>query len=255
MYLSKSITIDDIKRPSGEIDVLIGVEYASLHPRMLQYSGHLVLYENIFGTCLGDTLKENTQLVISHTFVNHINGNPTLKQFFDSESLGVECIPKCGSCQCGMCAPGSKQYTLKEERELKLIESGQVFKGRFYQAKYPWIKDPQELPNNRSMAAALLFATEKRLLKNKAIAKLHDEQMKDMVNRGAARKLTKAELDKYAGPVHYIIHHEVLKAEHPTTPCRIIFNTSKNFHGHALNDYWAKGPDLIKNMLGIILTI
>ena len=160
------------------------------------------------------------------------NGNPTLKLFFDSESLGVEYIPKCGSCQCGMCAPGSKQYTLKEERELKLIESGLVFKGRFYQAKYPWIKDPQELPNNRSMAEALLFATEKRLLKNKAIAKLYDEQMKDMVNRGAARKLTKAELDKYAGPVHYIIHHEVLKAEHPTSPCQIVFNTSKNFHGH-----------------------
>ena len=71
-----------------------------------------------------------------------------------------------------------------------------------------------------------------------------------MVNRGAARKLTKAALDKYAGPVHYIIHHEVLEAEHPTTPCRIVFNT---FHGHALNDYWAKGPDLINNMLGIIL--
>ena len=74
MYLFKNITIDDIKRPSGEIDVLIGLEYASFHPRMLQYSGHLVLYENIFGTCLGgthDTLKENTQLVISHAFVNH----------------------------------------------------------------------------------------------------------------------------------------------------------------------------------------
>ena len=176
-YLFKNITIDDIKRPSGEIDVLVGLEYASFHPHMIKYSGHLILHENIFGTRLGgtyDILKENTQLVISHAFVNHINGNTTLKSFFDSKSLGVECLPKCGSFQCGVYAPGSKQYT-------QLIESGLVFKGRFFEAKYPWIKVAQELPINRRRAAALLSA--KQLLKNKVSAELYDGQMKDMHNR------------------------------------------------------------------------
>ena len=62
--------------------------------------------------------------------------------------MGVECNPICGSCECGTCAPGSKPFTLKEERELKLVERGLVFKGTFFEAKYPWIKDAKELTDN-----------------------------------------------------------------------------------------------------------
>ena len=55
------------------------------------------------------------------------------------------------------------------------------------------------------------------------------------------------------GPVHYISHHEVLKPESKSTPVRIIFNSSANYKGHVLNDYWAKGPDMINSLLGILL--
>ena len=103
------------------------------------------------------------------------------------------------------------------------------------------------------MAVALLIATEKQLGKDQSIARLYDEQMKNMIDRGAARKLTKIEIKQYTGPVHYITHHAVIKPDHPTTPCRIVFNTSKNYHGHILNEYWAIGPYLINNMLGILL--
>ena len=39
----------------------------------------------------------------------------------------------------------------------------------------------------------------------------------------------------------------------PPLPCRVVFNASKDFHGHILNDYWAKGPDLINNTIGVLL--
>ena len=45
----------------------------------------------------------------------------------------------------------------------------------------------------------------------------------------------------------------MIKPESARTPCRIVFNSSKNYHGHVLNDYWAKGPDLINNLLGVLL--
>jgi hypothetical protein len=38
--------------------------------------------------------------------------------------MGVECSPKCGSCKCRRCAIGGKDYTIQEEKELKLIEEG-----------------------------------------------------------------------------------------------------------------------------------
>ena len=74
-----------------------------------------------------------------------------------------------------------------------------------------------------------------------------------MHERDVARKLTEDEQKSYNGPVHYISHHEVLKPDSKSTPCRIVFNSSANFRGHVLNDYWAKGPDLLNNFLGILI--
>ena len=48
-------------------------------------------------------------------------------------------------------------------------------------------------------------------------------------------------------------HHEVLRPEKKSTPIRIVFNSSANFQGHCLNDYWMKGPDLLNSLLGVIL--
>ena len=61
-----------------------------------------------------------------------------------------------------------------------------------------------------------------------------------MVNRKGARKLDNEELNNYNGPVHYIAHHAVVKAHSLSTPIRIVFNSSANFNGHVLNDYWIK---------------
>ena len=56
---------NDVQRPSGGIDVLIGLDYAAVHPRMIHNSEHLVLYENIFGKCIGmhPNLKETANKV------------------------------------------------------------------------------------------------------------------------------------------------------------------------------------------------
>ena len=74
-----------------------------------------------------------------------------------------------------------------------------------------------------------------------------------MLDRKVARKLTEEELITYKGPLHYISHHEVLKPDSKTTPVRIVFNTSANYMGHILNEYWAKGPDLWNSLIGILI--
>ena len=88
--------------------------------------------------------------------------------------------------------PG-ETMTLKEEEEYNLIESNFTYlpDERKWQAGYPWIKDPWNLPNNRYAALTALRATERRLTKCKEIAKVYREQMKDMEERNAGRKLHK----------------------------------------------------------------
>ena len=74
-----------------------------------------------------------------------------------------------------------------------------------------------------------------------------------MINRNVCRKLSKQELQQYNGPLFYIARHEVYNATSKSTPIRIVFNSSANFRGHALNDYLAKGSDLLNNLLGLLL--
>ena len=187
--------------------------------------------------------------------VNTIVGKVNMEDFYNIEALGVQCKPKCGGCKCGKCSLGAKDYTIKEERELELIERNLTFNSddSTWTVEYPWIKDPNDLPNNRKVAMAKLAATERRLRKNADHARVYDEQIKDMLTRNVARKLSKEELTNYKGPTHYIAHHEVLKPESKSTPVRIVFNSSANYMGHVLNEYWAKGPDLLNNLLGILI--
>ena len=99
----------------------------------------------------------------------------------------------------------------------------------------------------------MLISTEKRLAKNATHAEVYQKQIEDMVDREVARKLTLKELKEYKGPIHYISHHEVLKPDSKSTPVRIVFNNSARFMGHALNDYWTKGPHLLNYLLGILI--
>ena len=127
---------------------MIGFEYASWHPVPIGVKGNLLILSNIFGKCLAGShnriVDENMQKGIIHVGVNHIS----LAEFFSIESMGVECNPRCGGCKCGRCAPGEKGTTLKEERELAIIENNLVFVEDHFEVKYPWIKDPNFLSNN-----------------------------------------------------------------------------------------------------------
>ncbi|KAK3105008.1 hypothetical protein FSP39_015108 [Pinctada imbricata] len=74
-----------------------------------------------------------------------------------------------------------------------------------------------------------------------------------MINRDVALKLNDCDLDRYKGPIYYLPHHEVLKPDSKSTPLRIVFNSSAIFMGHNLNEYWAKGPNMLNDLLSVLL--
>ena len=252
----------ELTRPiDGEIDILIGLEYAAYHPDRVRAQGHLVLYENRFGKTVGGSqagIREETQISkncsqVKTATVMHL-GNQ-FNNFFQLEGLGVSCSPRCGSCACGTCHPGGKAMSLKDERELELIERGISFsdlEGRWV-AEYPWVRDPSELANNRKQAVAKLLSTEKRLKKNDEYKVMYSEQIADLLDREVARRVTREELESYTGPVYYLAHHAVLKPSSKTTKCRIVFDSKASYLGLSLNDCLAKGPSLLNALLGVLL--
>ena len=251
------IDISTIDRPcEGEIDCLIGLDYAGYHPVREKAAGHLLLLRNRFGQVIGGAhpnIKEGSRKLIHHAFVMHANIH--VEDFYNIEKLGVECSPKCGGCKCGQCQPGGSKMSIKEEREYKLIEEGMKFRNesKRWEASYPWIKDPSDLPDNKAAALSCLSSLEKRLKDNKQQSEVYKSQIEDMLERGVCRKVSKEELNEYEGPKYYIAHHAVMKPSSKSTPCRIVFNSSANYKGHILNDYFAKGPDLLNNLLEVLL--
>ena len=134
-----NIKIDDVARLSGEDDILIGYDYAGWHPTPEIVSGHLVLLNNIFGKWVGGRfspsreIKGNTgKSVLNMAYVNNVTLDGILHQFVAIESSGVQCEPKCGSCKCGTCPIGGKPFSLREERELKMIEDKLEFRGSYW---------------------------------------------------------------------------------------------------------------------------
>ena len=236
-------------KPVGEIDVLIGIDYAAFHPQIIDTNKHLVLSKNCFGECIsGSHIKldqsDKPLPLIAHVTIKHMVGE-SIDDFINAESLRNTYK---------LANKNDKlDISIKEKREMELIENGLTFKDHYWEARYPWVRSPYYLPNNRETAIAILKSTEKRLMKDEDHMRNYKLQIQDMLERKVARKLSAQEIRDHDGPVYYITHHEVLKPKSVSTPYRIVFNASSNFKGHILNDYWAKGPTLINNLAGILV--
>lgn len=271
--LFAGITTLDVNRPRGEIDILIGTNYSELLPRVIQTNKGLQLLENQFGLSIRGRHNEITSSVnTSHNIVVrthklsgmvHLNEiaiapedslKDQLDRFFTIEDRGIESNKECVKCLHRGC-PESKIVNLEEEKELALIEKGLTYddEQKCWIASYPWIKDPNLLKNNIKVAIARLRTTENRLRGlDVAYSVNYQKEIEDMVRRKVARKLSYREIREYDGPVHYIHHHEVLKPESSSTPMRIVFNSSASYMGQRLNEFWAKGPNILNNLLGVL---
>ena len=95
-----SVTLAQMQRPVGEVNLLIGMQYAAFHPVRVESSGHLLLLRNRFGYVVAGShpnISEDTKVFVKHATVLHTMG--TIEKFYDIEGLGVVCQPKCGSCK------------------------------------------------------------------------------------------------------------------------------------------------------------
>ena len=158
--------------------------------------------------------------------------------------MGVEVKP---------CVCEADKLSQVEREEAEVISNSCRKVGNQWEIPYPWKKDPCKLPDNKVAAQKRLETTERRLRKQQEHADAYNAQMQEMCNLNFARKLSDEEAKSYQGPVHYISHHGVARPESDSTPLRIVFNTSASYQGHALNEYWMKGPDLLNDLFGVLL--
>lgn len=88
-----------------------------------------------------------------------------LNKCFALENVGTECKPKCPKCLCRNCLESA--HSMKEERELALIEKGLRYDAekREWISSYPWLNDLRSLRNYVKVAIARMKSLEVRLKK------------------------------------------------------------------------------------------
>lgn len=98
--------------------------------------------------------------------------------------------------------------TFIEEKELEVIKQGLTYvtadghsDAPHWDTKYPWTQDPSSLPNNRAGVEATFLRTERQLKRDPEWQAAYKAQIHEMVERGAAMKLTKEMMDNWEGPV------------------------------------------------------
>ena len=250
---------NDLRRPSGTVDILIGMDHAELLPLQIKSADRLVLYRSRFGTgyLVGGVADSKTggQLVHLAHRVCHAGGRAIRHiDFLSAESFGVDVPRRCRNCRgCKECSFKAHQLTYTEARELQEIEEGLSLDTtrRKWTARYPYYSDPCVLENNLSQAAACLHSLERRLVKHGQMDNFN-AQFKDAVERGVFKEIRLP--DDYAGPVNYVTLTEAYKeGENVTTPLRICMNSSMRYRGVSLNDLMLKGPSSLNNIFSVLL--
>ena len=213
---------EKLRRGKGEVDLLIGIDHAHMHTGESKQAGQLVARHTplgwvVFGGSSGEV--QETSRILHVKFEMPVD----LTDFWKTETMGVAVKP---------CVCEADKLTQVEREELRVIENSCKKVGNQWMIPYPWRKDPNLLPDNKSLALKRLVSTERRLRSSPDHAKAYDAQMKEMQGMKFCRKLDKEEVESYKGPVHYIPHHAVVRPEKKSTPVRIVFNSSSIFQGH-----------------------
>ncbi|XP_076857249.1 uncharacterized protein LOC143511529 [Brachyhypopomus gauderio] len=117
-----------------------------------------------------------------------------------------------------------------------------------YEMPLPF-KERPILPCNRQLATIRLNHLKRRLLRDELHKEHYVMSMNEVIKRGDAEEIRD---DGIEGEKWYIPHHGVY---HPKKPdkLRVVFDCSARYGGTSLNDHLLSGPDLINNLLGILI--
>ena len=93
--------------------------------------------------------------------------------------------------------------------------------------KYPYVKDPSVLTDNKSQAILMALGLERKLKKSNGLYAYYAE-FKSYIDQGVIMEISYEEINAWQGGVNYIAHRGVVKPGLMTTKLRIVSNSSLN---------------------------
>ncbi|PIK49421.1 hypothetical protein BSL78_13721 [Apostichopus japonicus] len=142
-----------------------------------------------------------------------------------------------------------RQDSVEDSRARKVMESTmKKTEDGHYEMGLLWKNDNHDMPLNKAMAESRLESLKRRLSSNKDLHAKYTDVMEGYIKQGYAEPVVNKGIP---GNVWYLPHHPV---ENPhKNKVRVVYDCAARFAGTSLNDQLLKGPDLMNDLLGVLL--
>ena len=140
----------------------------------------------------------------------------------------------------------------EDKRAIETLERTVKHVSGRYEVGMLWREQEVEFPDNRLMAVKRLESTERKLNRDKDLAKKYCAIIEDYVDKGYGRKLTAEEADVPTPKQWFLPHHPVRNPNKPGK-VRIVMDAAAKHDGVSLNDKLRIGPDLLNSLVGVLL--
>lgn len=235
---------------SVQVDILIGLDhYWYLIKNRHQVEKGLVAQETVFGWMLSgewcvnknethspESGSANCVSLFCHSELSDID----VRHLWDLETIGIR--------------PCEEEIDTVGMPFLDSFQKDISFENGRYSVKLPWKNDSckETLLNNHDHALKRLSRLKPRL-ESEGLKEKYDEVIEDWERQGIVTEILSSEVET-ENPVYYLPHRPVIRTESLTTKIRPIFDASaKGKNGVSLNDCMFTGPNLIPELLPIIL--
>ena len=148
-------------------------------------------------------------------------------------------------------------FSRRLRAERKLLDDAVSIKNGVAEVSFPFTKDPKILCNNMP---EMLKRAEKQwnILSKKGgdYLRVYNEQFRDFEQRGVIVRVPIEEIkawQKAGGIVNFISHHAVMQPNKPSTPVRVVSNSSQFNNGSSLNKCTVAGPNQLASLHKLLL--
>ncbi|GBM37038.1 hypothetical protein AVEN_31876-1 [Araneus ventricosus] len=216
----------------NKIDMLLGADifYELLRPgQIYAQNSQLLLQNTVFGYVVSGSVDQVAEDRVHCELILDDDLNKTLKQFWEIESIDVECT-------------GNTEASLCEDH---FVRTHKRNKDGRYGVSMALSRDPSCLGNSKDMAVRQLNSLWKCLPKDSECLSLYTDFLREYEDLGNLERVVES---NEPPTQYYIPHHGVLRPNKLTTKLRVVFNASSpTTTGISLNEILMKG-DVIEDV-------
>ena len=238
--------LDPVKYSYGNIEMIPGqdvyhairpLEYFAAHEKCSPFAvrlplgwvsgGPLPSISSLVSTCFKANFKQDYQLACQ------------LKSWYGMESYGAykQVDPRSAADACAQ----------------EILETTIIHNGQRYDVGMLWADDNIQLPNNYFLSLLQLKSLEKRLSRDTSLKENYANTIREDFEKGYLITFNDAhKVEQRSDKEWYLPHHPVTNPNKPGKVRRVL-NGAAKFHGTSLNKSLLIGPELLQNLIHVLL--